>query len=248
MNAPDKIAAPAEVVETEAQTLTYNRPKASVLTQSADRVLAVAKAIKVDSPEMAEIAAAELVNIKARAKDLDEERKRITKPMDDAKKAVMDIYKPAIERLGQAETALKDAISSYQKDQRRLADMAAAEAARKAREDAQKLAAKAEKMEDKGKAEDAEALRNIAAMTAAAPRAVAAPPKLAGVSTRKVWKANVTDRAAAIKALADNPAYQHLLTIDESALNKLAAAMKNPNSPIPGVVFYEDSVISARAA
>ena len=87
MNAPDKIVAPAEVVETEAQTLTYNRPKASVLTQSADRVLAVAKSIVVDSPEMAEIAASELVNIKGRVKELDEERKRITKPMDDAKKA-----------------------------------------------------------------------------------------------------------------------------------------------------------------
>ena len=248
MNAPDKIVAPAEVVETEAQTLTYNRPKASFLTQSADRVLAVAKAIVVDSPEMAEIAASELVNIKARAKDLDEERKRITKPMDDAKKAVMDTYKPAIERLGQAETALKDAISSYQKEQRRLADLAAAEAARKAREDAQKLAAKAEKLEAKGKTEDAEAMRNAAAMTVAAPVTVAAPTKLAGVSSRKAWKASVTDRAAAIKAMADNPAYQHLLTIDESALNKLAAAMKNPNCPIAGVVFYEDSVVSARAA
>ena len=101
-------------------------------------------------------------------------------------------------------------------------------------------------LEAKGKTEDAEAMRNVAAMTVAAPVTVAAPTKLAGVSSRKVWKASVTDRAAAIKAMADNPAYQHLLTIDESALNKLAAAMKN--CPIAGVVFYEDSVISARAA
>ena len=85
-------------------------------------------------------------------------------------------------------------------------------------------------------------------MTVAAPVTVAAPTKLAGVSSRKVWKAGITDRAAAIKAMANDPAYQHLLTIDESALNKLAAAMKNPNCPIAGVVFYEDSVISARAA
>lgn len=248
MNAPERITAPAEVVETEAQTLTYNRPKASALTQSADRVLAVAKSIVVDSPEMAEIAASELVTIKTRAKDLDEERKSITKPMDDAKKAVMDIYKPAIERLGQAETALKDAISGYQKEQSRLADLAAAEAARKAREESQKLAAKAEKLEAKGKIEDADALRNVTAMTAAAPVTVAQPAKLSGVSTRKVWKASVTDRTAAIKAMAESPAYQHLLNIDEAALNKLAAAMKNPSSLIAGVVFYEDSVISARAA
>ena len=247
MNAPEKLA-PAEVIETEPKAITYNQPKESALTQSAERVLAIARSIVVDSSEMAEIAAAELVTIKGRAKELDEERKRITKPMDDAKKAVMDIYKPAIERLGQAETALKDAISNYQKEQRRLAELAAAEAARKAREEAQKLAAKAEKLEAKGKTEDAEAMRNVAAMTVAAPVTVAAPTKLAGVSSREVWKASVTDRAAAIKAMADNPAYQHLLTIDESALNKLAAAMKNPNCPIAGVVFYEDSVISARAA
>ena len=247
MNAPEKLA-PAEVIETEPKAITYNQPKGSALAKSAERVLAIARSIVVDSNEMAKIAAAELVTIKGRAKELDEERKRITKPMDDAKKAVMDIYKPAIERLGQAETALKDAISNYQKEQRRLADLAAAEAARNAREEAQKLAAKAEKLEAKGKTEDAEAMRNVAAMTVAAPVTVAAPTKLAGVSSRKVWKASVTDRAAAIKAMADNPAYQHLLTIDESALNKLAAAMKNPNCPIAGVVFYEDSVISARAA
>lgn len=247
MNAPEKLA-PAEVIETESKAITYNQPKESALTQSAERVLAIARSIVVDSNEMAEIAAAELVTIKGRAKELDEERKRITKPMDDAKKAVMDVYKPAIEKLNQAEAALKSTITTYQNEQRRLADLAAAEEARKAREEAEKLRAKAEKMEAKGKAEDAEALRNVADMTVAAPRAVAAPSKLAGVSTRKVWKANVIDRAAAIKALADNPAYQHLLTIDESALNKLAAAMKSPNCPIAGVVFYEDSVISARAA
>ena len=247
MNAPEKLA-PAEVIETEPKAITYNQPKGSALAKSAERVLAIARSIVVDSNEMAKIAAAELVTIKGRARELDEERKRITKPMDDAKRAVMDIYNPAIEKLNQAEAALKSTLTTYQNEQRRLADLAAAEEARKAREEAEKLRARAEKMEDRGKAEDAEALRNIAAMTAAAPRAVSAPPKLAGVSTRKVWKANVTDRAAAIKALADNPTYQHLLTIDESALNKLAAAMKNPNSPIPGVVFYEDSAMSARAA
>ena len=247
MNAPENHL-PIEVIETESKALTYSQPKESALTKSAERVLAIALSIVVDSNEMAEIAASELGTIKGRAKELDEERKRITKPMDDAKKAVMDIYKPAIEKLGRAEMALKTSLLTYQKEQQRIADLAAAEEARKAREEAEKLLAKAERMEVKGKAEDADALRNVAAMTVAAPRTVAAPTKLSGTSVRKVWKANVTDRSAAIKALAENPAYQHLLTIDEAALNKLAAAMKNPNSPIPGVVFYEDSVMSARAA
>ena len=247
MNAPEN-RPPVEVIETESKALTYSQPKESALTRSAERVLAIAMSIVVDSDEMAALAAAELGTIKGRVKELDEERKSITKPMDDAKKAVMDIYKPAIEKLGQAETALKTSLLTYQKKQQRIADLAAAEEARKARKEAEKLRAKAEKMEARGKTEDADALRNVAAMTVAAPRTVAAPTKLAGTSVRKVWKANVTDRSAAIKALAENPAYQHLLTIDEAALNKLAAAMKNPNSPIPGVVFYEDSVMSARAA
>ena len=247
MNAPEN-RPPVEVIETESKALTYSQPKESALTRSAERVLAIAMSIVVDSDEMAALAAAELGTIKGRVKELDEERKSITKPMDDAKKAVMDIYKPAIEKLGQAETALKTSLLTYQKEQQRIADLAAAEEARKASKEAEKLRAKAEKMEARGKTEDADALRNVAAMTVAAPRTVAAPTKLAGTSVRKVWKANVTDRSAAIKALADNPAYQHLLTIDEAALNKLAAAMKNPNSPIPGVVFYEDSVMSARAA
>ena len=48
-----------------------------------------------------------LKEVKSRYKELDEQRKSITKPLDDAKKAVMELFKRPLDLLGQAETKIK---------------------------------------------------------------------------------------------------------------------------------------------
>ena len=52
----------------------------------------VAKSYEIDSSVMYEAAADELRTIKTKQKDLEAARKKITKPLDDAKKAVQEMF------------------------------------------------------------------------------------------------------------------------------------------------------------
>lgn len=61
--------------------------------------------------------------------DLDKRRKAITKPIDQAKKQVMDLFRPAQEALQEASTILERALRQYDEDKRR-AETLALEAAR----------------------------------------------------------------------------------------------------------------------
>lgn len=82
--------------------------------------------------------AAHLRDIKTRMKAIEEERTNITRPMDAAKKAVMDFFRPATQRLADAEDNVKRAMGTYSAEQKRIAD----EQARIEREKADKEAAR----------------------------------------------------------------------------------------------------------
>ncbi len=202
-------------------------------------------------------------------------------PIDNAKKAVMDLFRTPTDYLEQAESILKGAISKFDREetQRRIAQQAAAEeAARKERarmeaeaaaraaaaqaeadaiqqqadaaaangqaEEAARLAAEAGSRVEQGVAE-VQMLQQTATLITAP--IVAAAPKTAGVSTRKVWKAEVSDKVELVRFVAAHPEYIGLLDANMPAINKIALALKE-NCPIKGVRVFEDSVIAARAA
>ncbi|WP_042295857.1 hypothetical protein [Paraburkholderia bannensis] len=68
-----------------------------------------------------------------------------------------------------------------------------------------------------------------------------------GVSTRKVWKTEITDKLALVKFVAEHPEYLELLDANMPAINKIGLALKAA-CPIAGVRVFEDDVIAARAA
>ena len=70
-------------------------------------------------------------------------------------------------------------------------------------------------------------------------------PQAAGVSIRKVWKAEVLDIGKLVKAIADGKAPLVCVEPNESQCNKLAAAFGGQNPP-PGLRFYQDEQTSAR--
>ena len=82
------------------QTITYAMPDQATL-KSAESYLSSAKAYVIQSPEMAEAASDDLKAIKAKYKQLDDLRKSITKPFDDAKKGIMDLFRAPLEYLEQ---------------------------------------------------------------------------------------------------------------------------------------------------
>lgn len=77
--------------------------------------------------------------------------------------------------------------------------------------------------------------------------AVIAPtntPKVAGVSYRETWRAEVTDLKALCRAIADGAQPTALVTANTSALNGLARSLKGQGK-VPGVKFVSEKTVAA---
>lgn len=176
-------------------------PETLALLEAAPGMLREASAITIASDAALETAADQLQRIKGAIKSIDEQRKAITAPIDAAKKQVMDYVRAPLDSLASAETLIKNAMIAYQDKQDALRREEEAKAAEKSRREAEKLEAKADLLEEKGKLEQAEALRENAALQVAAPSPIVSAPKVAGVSTRKVYSAEVVDLMALCKSV-----------------------------------------------
>lgn len=128
------------------EVVTIERPDQVELMKQANAVYEVASEFVIDGPETYQLAADELVDIKARIAKLDEQRKAITKPLDAAKKAVMELFSPVIDRLSQAETSIKGSILTYQdaQERKRKEEQARLEAAARAERERAEAAARAQ--------------------------------------------------------------------------------------------------------
>lgn len=182
-----------------------------------------------------EAAAAQLRDVKALQKDADAAQKAVTQPLEQQKKAAIAWFRDRIvSKLEGAESRLKRGILAYQQEQERIRreqQRAAEEAARKERERLERQAAKAEAA---GKADKAEELAERA-QTVVAPVVDTAPPKVAGVSTREVWRFEITDPAALPR---------EYLVPDEKKIGAVVRALKG-DAVIPGVRVYAEQTLAA---
>jgi hypothetical protein len=271
-------------------------PDAGAMHTSAITYLDTVRSLEIKDQPTYDRASRGLVAIKTKWKELDEIRRAIVKPLDEARKNVQALFNPALQTLETAETEIKGAMTRFlEEEQRRAAEAqrAAEEAARKERarlaqeaaaaeaaarekaaaerqaaedarkalelaqrqgraEDAMEMAeqaamaeVRAEQAEQAGQAQAAE-LATLAGLTVAAP-VVAAPTKAKGQSVRRVWKGRITNKAAFVRACAENPQWLALVDVNEAALNQLAKALQE-NLSIPGVEAYSDAVLAARVA
>ena len=171
--------------------------------------------------------------------------------------------------MDEAERLVKGKMAAYRqmqeieaRERQRVADEAARRVADEARAAAQ---AEARRLAEEARAAEVARLRaegetrraNAAAKAAVfvapvpvvpvAPAVVpyVAPAQAAGVTFREKWTATVLDFPALVRAVADGKAPLTLLDANQSALNKHAVAHQN-FSPIPGVAFSCEKVVSAR--
>lgn len=187
------------------------------------------------------------------------------KKIKEAQKRVMDYFSPMktkaheahrqiCDREGELLTPLKSAedttkrklLSWKMEDDRKREEerrRLQAEADEKARIERDRLAKQAEKLKTPElKEQRLEQAQNIVAPIIEVQTAV---PKVEGLSFRKTWKAELTDKIAFIKAAATDPNLMALLAVDMSALNRIASATKG-GVTYPGVRFYEESSPSSR--
>lgn len=166
-------------------------PEVKALTVQTEQFEALALTYKVATAVQYTDAGEQLKQVKAAQKRLDDLRKSMTRPLDVAKKAIMDFFRAPEEKLVRAEGGIKRAMIAYSDEQERIRreeQRRAEEAARKERERLEAIAREAERKAR----EKADAERKAAEAAAAAGRAAEAAKLMA--------KAAATEERAAAKA------------------------------------------------
>ncbi len=226
------------------QTITVASPEPALL-ERASQMLAISQSYEIECIEMREAAAEDLQRCKGIAKELNEKRFAITRPLDEAKARVMELFRAPLAYLEQAENALKRACLGWDLEQERKRREAEAEANRMADEERKRMADAAAAEKAKGNIETAHAIQQAALFVA--PVSVAPAQKIVGESQREVWSAEMVDMVALARAVGDGKASSELLLPNLPALNAQARSLKATLS-IPGVRAVCKRVLASRAS
>jgi colicin import membrane protein len=226
------MAAPATVIEApelEAKALTWPER---------------ARALKVESDEDFHEAGNLLVGIKGLRKEIEDHHRPVIAAAFAAHKAATAAKKKLDDPLDEAERTIKRSMSAYHdaQERRRREEQARLEAEARRQEEERRLA-EAQALEAEGRHGEAKAVieEPIIAPVAPAPPPV---PKVAGVSMRETWSAEVTDLAALVRAVADGKAPAGLVQANQSALDQLARALK-ATMAVPGVTVRRQTGVAA---
>jgi hypothetical protein len=192
-----------------------------------------------------ELAAANLTTAKAMRKQIEEQRVAMKKPIDDAAKAVQAFFKPYIDALDRYDAEQKGEMLDFKRREESLAAEKQQAANAAAAAERARLEAEAATALEAGDVARAEVLANTAEVVQAT--TIATTVVASGVSTRKVWKAEVTDKAAFVAVAGTDQMFLAAVDINEQTLAKFANAT-NGAVKIPGVRLYQDEVMSARRA
>lgn len=256
------------------QTVTYDSSAAIVLATRAQNALTSASDFVIDSQTMFELASDDLKQVKALQKEVEEKRTGITGPLNQAVKAVNDLFRSPKEYLDKAEATLKRAMVTWATEQERLAAIARAEAeaaaraerqrlvalereqqevALKAQEEAQAAAASGDQETAQRAMAESEAAQQQAAVTALTAQVMTltpvaeSPARVAGISSRFTYSAEVTNLLELVQAVATGTAPLEALQADNKFLGAQARAFKKAGQLYPGVIAVAERNIAARS-
>ena len=251
--------------------LTIAQPDQALFKQ-AETALAGAQAGKIATPDQLEQAGSDLKVIKGLQKQVEDKRTAITKPLNDALKAVNDLFRGPAVWLADAETALKGKMLGYRQEQERKAAEEQRRQEEIARKERERLAAQAAEAERKAR-EEAEAKRRAAEVAEAAGRAAEAAKLRAAAEAREAAAATkaegIRERAASVVAplvVADIPkvagqsvreTWGFVITDaallpreytmpDEKKIGAVVRALKGQTN-IPGVKVTSGQTLASRA-
>ena len=189
-----------------------------------------------------EVAGEWLKDLKTYVKKVEQYWKPVKDSAYKAWKAVCAKENAILNPLGKAETIVKRKMSAYQREQEAKEAAIRAEAERLKREETERLLKEAQEKEAAGDAFGADiAMAQAEVIESSAPVAEIQHVKVQGIGGHKVWKARIVDDTkvpVSVAGVVFRP-------VDESALNKFAK-LTDGKTPIPGVEFYQDIVVSVR--
>jgi hypothetical protein len=180
-----------------------------------------------------------------RVKGAETEVKAYWKPAKDAAakahKEICEKEKAMLSICESAEKILKGKMLVYSQKIEAERRAAEEEARKAAQAESDRLLAEAAKAEKSGNSMAATVNMAMAEqMESVKPAVQVAAPKVTGISTKKVWKARITDE----KAVPTYIAGICIRPVDERALLQLHRL--NPNVEIAGVEFVQDEILAVR--
>lgn len=205
--------------------------KAEAALTEANMVLDTAQQVIVKTPQQAQVAGDWRNKIKMKLKQLDEERKELTRPLDDVKAKIMDKYRPAIEALNSAYKLFDKGLSDYLAIQERIRQEQQRKIEAEADKKRQEAEAKAKEWADKGNNKKVEEWLDKADNVIAP--VVAEVPKVEGISTRKDWDFEIIN---------PNEVPRDFCIPDEKAIRAFIKATKG-TKPIAGIKIFEKTII-----
>jgi hypothetical protein len=185
-----------------------------------------------------------LKTIKRHWKDVEEQRKDILKPIDEARARVQALFKKPLDYLTQAEAIIKRAMLGYTQEQERLRRAEEARLQEVARKEREKLEREAAKLAAKGKIEKAEA-KLEEAISIPMPVYAAPVAKVSGVHEVERWSAELVSKEILIQAVADGLVPLAAVEINMVFLNRQAVALKKELN-YPGVKAVCTTGLSTR--
>jgi hypothetical protein len=142
-------------------TQAVNTPEVRALAKETDQLTSHYEGFLVQNDVQYIDGAEELRRIKGQQALLEEKRFAITRPMDSAKKAVMDFFRPFSDRLDDAERHVKKALTDYKTAQDRIAAEAARIERQRAEKEAKRLREEAEEADRKAAEKERERLAEL---------------------------------------------------------------------------------------
>ncbi|MFW9821399.1 MAG: hypothetical protein ACFFE4_00595 [Candidatus Thorarchaeota archaeon] len=209
--------------------------------EKANFILDESKKFEIKSYEEYEKAAEDIKFAKNQIKELICDRKKITQPIDESKKAAMELFKKPIDFYEASVAILGNKMKSFKTEQDRiLKEKQEKERLKREAEERkikEKLEAKAQKAIEKGQIEKAEILKEqkeeVFVPEVILPSKPAAPE---GIHYRENWKHEIVDISLIPRGY---------LIPNEKMLAGIAKSTKG-QLQIPGVKFYKEDILVTR--
>lgn len=219
--------------------VTADSPVVRAARQSAESLCTMEYGLVIRDVSGFESGAETLARIKGALNELDETRKSITSPMNQAVKRVNALFASPLNALESAERSIKTKLIAWQRHQDELARERQSVLDEEARKQREKLEVQAAKAAVAGKAERAAELAERAAMVVA-PIVETDAPKVSGFSTRPVVRYEVLD-------LAEVP--EQFKMLDDKRVAALCRSLgMDAQALLPGIRVYEETIAVSRSA
>lgn len=215
------------------------------------------KEITIESQEQYDNSLKLCQSVKRGYNSLEEDRKEIVRPINAQVTKVNGEYKTVTEKLKNAETVIKSAMSFWDRkvemkriEEQKKLEAEAAEIRRKAEAKAEEERLKAEAYREAGRIEMAEKAEARAESHTTNAETIVAPivenaNRGGAASFSTVYTASITDQVKTAICLLENPSYRHIVSIDLKAIEKLAKTLKG-NLVIDGIKITAGKSVTVR--